>query len=305
MTTAQDLDSDRSLQIETVVPRCNPGFKDVTGGQAYTWACAFHCPGGRYSTANCQCACLSDEQAERYASQGIEVQSGPVSVPSRNPTEILVPQPPDPTHAPSDPVVQMPIGAASESGDMRGPPRSSNFLAASSGDSAGSLLAATRGDPDSSSSSSSGGVHFVAMAGAVLLIGASLAMVGVAFRHACFKNFSADQNQDQHKTGPKPKPPRGPLPVRPTGPVVEAPKLPQVPQVPSDSLAKLRPAAPRKPSKIRPSLESMSTSAGTVPQDSGLTQAEPVRMEKLSARDLTSVPGANGVQERPSKDELR
>jgi len=207
----------RNLQM--VVPNCKPGYRDVSDGQAYPWSCAFHCPGGAFATATCQCACLNDEQIERYEEQGIEIKSGNVTGQAERPmTEILVPQPPDPTLAPSDPVQEMPIGGL-ESRERITPP--SSFLAP--GSPTLSKGPSHLGDPEEAGDGTVGTVF--AVIGGVVFVGASIVMVGTAFQHACFRAIEIEPGQTA------PKGPKGPSP---------SPGVPRPMPMPLD----MKPAAP-------------------------------------------------------------
>eukprot|EP00435_Cladocopium_sp_Y103_P073424 s1182_g43.t1 len=100
----------------TVVPRCRPGYKDVTNGLAFMWSCAFHCEGGQYyATTGCACACLTAEQEERWREFG-GTTGGVAPAGNVSSARILVTPAPDPTRAPFVPVVAMPIGPTGEEG---------------------------------------------------------------------------------------------------------------------------------------------------------------------------------------------
>ena len=259
----------RSLQM--VVPNCRPGYRDVSDGQAYPWSCAFHCPGGAFATATCQCACLNDEQIERYEEQGIEIQSGNVSGQAERPiTEILVPQPPDPTLAPSDPVQEMPEGNL-EPRERLTPP--SSFLAP------GSPTLSKTGDSEEAGDGTVGTIF--AVIGGVVFVGASLVMVGTAFRHACFRAMDPSQSPK-----PKaPKAPKGPSPgvprPRPLDPKIAPPASRPVAMWSLDEAMKPPNVADRwkllKSQRVLPR-DSRSTSAETPPRQSSVLEqsTEPI-----------------------------
>ena len=202
------IQSATAQQIETVVPRCRPGYRDVTSGKAYPWSCSFHCPGGNYATANCQCACLNDEQIERLRSQGIEIQNGPVSVPSRRPNEILVPPPAEPTFAPSDPVLEVPVGGLEGSTAVHRPLKNASFVATDG------EAPATTGKATQSGRTEPGNVaQILAVMTAACLIGASVAIVGMAFRHGCFSDTAGGRKNASQPHEPKAKSLPGALPL--------------------------------------------------------------------------------------------
>ena len=94
----------------TTTPRCKPGYKDVTNGQAFYWSCAFHCEGGAYyATTGCMCACLTAEQEAIWRANGgtSQVRQAPGNASS---TVDVVTRPPQPTRAPYIPVVEIPVG---------------------------------------------------------------------------------------------------------------------------------------------------------------------------------------------------
>lgn len=103
----------RQLQSgTTVVPRCKPGYKDVTNGQAFYWSCAFHCEGGAYyATTGCACACLTAEQEAIWRANGGTSQAlqAPTSGNASSTVDVVT-RPPQPTRAPSVPVVEIPVG---------------------------------------------------------------------------------------------------------------------------------------------------------------------------------------------------
>lgn len=103
----------RTLQSgTTVAPRCKPGYKDVTNGQAFYWSCAFHCEGGvYYATTGCVCACLTAEQEAIWRANGGTSQAlqAPTSGNASSTVDVVT-RPPQPTRAPSVPVVEIPVG---------------------------------------------------------------------------------------------------------------------------------------------------------------------------------------------------
>lgn len=102
----------RTLQSGTVAPRCKPGYKDVTNGQAFYWSCAFHCEGGAYyATTGCVCACLTVEQEAIWRANGGTSQAlqAPTSGNASSTVDVVT-RPPQPTRAPSVPVVEIPVG---------------------------------------------------------------------------------------------------------------------------------------------------------------------------------------------------
>lgn len=96
----------------TVAPRCKPGYKDVTNGQAFYWSCAFHCEGGAYyATTGCVCACLTAEQEAIWRANGGTSQAlqAPTSGNASSTVDVVT-RAPQPTRAPSVPVVEIPVG---------------------------------------------------------------------------------------------------------------------------------------------------------------------------------------------------
>ena len=91
-----------------VAPACRPGFRDVTNGNAFDWACAFHCPGGPFATAQCSCACLSERQREMLGELQPPAQSARGS-------DLLLTTTPEPSREPPDPVIEAPVGDLGES----------------------------------------------------------------------------------------------------------------------------------------------------------------------------------------------
>lgn len=124
----------------------------------------------------------------------------------RGPSQILVPQPPDPTLAPSDPVHEMPEGNL-EPRERLTPP--SSFLAP------GSPTLSKTGDSEEAGDGTVGTIF--AVIGGVVFVGASLVMVGTAFRHACFRAMDPSQS-------PKPKAPKAPKGPSPGVPGVPRPR---------------------------------------------------------------------------------
>lgn len=94
----------------TSVPQCQPGFIDVTDGKAYSWACAHYCPGGpNFAQANCQCACMTQDQIDRL---NIIIGQVPTLAPdaTQGSGQDLVTRAPRITTEPHDPVVEIPVG---------------------------------------------------------------------------------------------------------------------------------------------------------------------------------------------------
>lgn len=117
---AAELSQLRGLQAAGFVPRCRPGFEDVSNGEAYDWACAFHCPGGPFATAQCGCACLSESQRE------IRQNAEPLP-PSARGSGILLTTTPEPSPPPPVPIIELPIGGLGQSSEKLRPPRGRNF----------------------------------------------------------------------------------------------------------------------------------------------------------------------------------
>jgi len=114
---ARNLQSTGTSDMNTVVPRCRPGYKDVTNGQAFMWSCAFHCEGGHhYATSGCACACQTQEQEELWREFG-GISGGVVPLAGNaSSARILVTPAPDPTRAPRVPVAAMSTGPIGEEG---------------------------------------------------------------------------------------------------------------------------------------------------------------------------------------------
>lgn len=93
-----------------MVPECRPGYIDVTAGVAYEWACAHYCVGGHnFAQANCQCACLTQDQIDRL---GLIVGQVPTLPPqaTQGPGQVLVTARPTSTTAPRDPAIEFDVG---------------------------------------------------------------------------------------------------------------------------------------------------------------------------------------------------
>lgn len=99
---------------DKVVPQCEAGYIDVSGGSAFYWSCAFHCEGGpHYATEGCICACLTPEQERAWRGMVTTLPPSPFSPADetpRKPAEILVTPPPATTRRPFDPVSEIPVG---------------------------------------------------------------------------------------------------------------------------------------------------------------------------------------------------
>lgn len=128
---ARNLQSTGTSDTNTVVPRCRPGYRDVTNGQAFVWSCAFHCEGGQhYATTGCACACQTPEQEELWREFG-GTSGGVAPAGNVSSARIYATPAPNPTRAPFVPVVAMPTGPIGEEGSewTWKPPVSENYVA--------------------------------------------------------------------------------------------------------------------------------------------------------------------------------
>eukprot|EP00438_Fugacium_kawagutii_P019854 Skav227949 [mRNA] locus=scaffold146:581915:582928:+ [translate_table: standard] len=123
----------RNLQtsnVRTVVPRCKPGYNDVTSGRAFRWSCAFHCEGGEYyATTGCACACQTPTQEAIWRASGGAAVVSPGNASSGR---IWVTEPPTATRAPFIPVSHFSIGETGGEIERWIPPPRENYYAPTS-----------------------------------------------------------------------------------------------------------------------------------------------------------------------------
>eukprot|EP00438_Fugacium_kawagutii_P029720 Skav204905 [mRNA] locus=scaffold1926:298088:299101:+ [translate_table: standard] len=119
----------RNLQtssMRTVVPRCKPGYSDVTSGRAFYWSCAFYCEGGEYyATTGCACACQTPTQEAAWRASGGAV----VSPGNASSERIWVTAPPTTTRAPFVPVSHFSTGETGGEIERRIQPPRENYYA--------------------------------------------------------------------------------------------------------------------------------------------------------------------------------
>ena len=201
----------RSLQetAQGVAPRCRPGYQDVTNGQAYDWACAFHCPGGAYATAQCGCACLSPSQIDRL---GI-IQPAP---PSARGTDLLLTSTPEPSREPSPPIIEAPIGGLGSPDQELEPPRVNDFVVEG---------ATTTTQPEEEQQDSF--TDLVIISCSIVLLSGSAAIVAVAVWGGFRKSDKTGRKKQQAKTQPLTLPMHLPVEKVPEPPRIEdTPKHP-------------------------------------------------------------------------------
>ncbi|CAE7921043.1 unnamed protein product [Symbiodinium sp. KB8] len=166
----QGLDS-----IEVVVPVCEPGYKDRTGGKAFHWSCAHHCEGGpNYATAQCQCACLTAEQiAELEATTTTTTSKEPpttTSIPIASGSGTLIPTGgPATTPPPVTGVSGFPVGDLNSGGPRPGGPGRGSGGGTPAPDMEGNETAQEREQRDRTSVETVAAVGGAAIAGLCLL----------------------------------------------------------------------------------------------------------------------------------------
>ena len=161
----------RGLQetVPGVAPRCRPGYQDISNGQAYDWACAFHCPGGAWATAQCACACMSEAQIERLG-------SARAPQPAARGTDLLLTSTLQTTPPPPQPVVQAPIGGLGDRDQRLEAPRVNSFDA---------VTRTTTTEPEVEQAASF--TNLVLLGSAVALLSGSAAIVAAAVFGGCRK----------------------------------------------------------------------------------------------------------------------